>query len=114
MSDRVRVSVRRPYFAPRSPWHLDVAAGTLLLAGLLVALCVFSYDPADAPGTSVAPVNDRPANLLGSPGAHVAHALVGSLGLAAYVLLACWFFTRIYGYAVHTGLIARYSAESVS
>src|SRR6516225_4954844 len=82
MSDRVRVSVRRPYSAPRSPWHLDVAAGTLLLAGLLVALCVFSYDPADAPGTSVAPVNDRPANLLGSPGVHVAHALVGSLGLA--------------------------------
>ncbi len=31
-----------------------------------------------------------------------------------YILLASWFFTRIYRYAVRTGLIARYSAESVS
>jgi ABC-2 type transport system permease protein len=30
------------------------------------------------------------------------------------VLLACWFFTWVYRYAVRTGLIARYSAESVS
>jgi len=32
----------------------------------------------------------------------------------AYILLASWFFTRIYYQAVRTGLIARYSAESVS
>jgi ABC-2 type transport system permease protein len=31
-----------------------------------------------------------------------------------YILLACWFFTRTYRYAVRTGLLARYSAESVS
>ncbi len=30
------------------------------------------------------------------------------------ILLACWFFTGVYRYAVRTGLIARYSAESVS
>jgi ABC-2 type transport system permease protein len=42
-------------------------------------------------------------------------ALLGSAGLALfYVLLAGWFFTRIYRYAVRSGLIARYSAESVS
>ena len=42
-------------------------------------------------------------------------ALLGSAGLAlVYVLLAGWFFTRIYRYAVRSGLIARYSAESVS
>ena len=36
-------------------------------------------------------------------------------GLAALdVVLACWFFTRIYRHAVRSGLIARYSAESVS
>jgi ABC-2 type transport system permease protein len=36
-------------------------------------------------------------------------------GLAIlYVLLACWFFARTYRYAVRTGLLARYSAESVS
>lgn len=31
-----------------------------------------------------------------------------------YILLACWAFTRTYRYAVRVGLIARYSAESVS
>lgn len=44
---------------------------------------------------------------------------IGSLlwggGLAVvYVVLACWFFQRTYKYAVRTGLIARYSAETVS
>lgn len=32
----------------------------------------------------------------------------------AYILLASWFFTCIYHHAVRTGLIARYSAESLS
>ena len=41
--------------------------------------------------------------------------LLWGVGLALlYILLACWFFTRVYRYAVRTGLIARYSAESVS
>jgi ABC-2 type transport system permease protein len=31
-----------------------------------------------------------------------------------YILVAGWFFTRIYRHAVRTGLIARYSAESLS
>ena len=36
-------------------------------------------------------------------------------GLAViYLLAACWFFTRTYRYAVRTGLLARYSAESLS
>ena len=39
--------------------------------------------------------------------------LVGG-GLAiVYILLACWVFARTYRYAVRTGLLARYSAESV-
>ena len=40
-----------------------------------------------------------------------------ALGFAlavAYVLVAGWFFTRVYRGAVRSGLIARYSAESVS
>ncbi len=40
-------------------------------------------------------------------------AISGVMALV-YVLLAGWFFTRIYRYAVRTGLMARYSAESVS
>ena len=36
-------------------------------------------------------------------------------GLAVvYIVLACLFFWRVYRYAIRTGLIARYSAESVS
>jgi ABC-2 type transport system permease protein len=42
-------------------------------------------------------------------------SLLWGLGLAVlYILLACWVFTRVFRYAVRTGLIARYSAESVS
>jgi ABC-2 type transport system permease protein len=42
-------------------------------------------------------------------------ALVLATGLAVLdILLACWFFQRIFGHAVRTGLIARYSAETVS
>ena len=39
--------------------------------------------------------------------------LIGS-GLAAiYILIACWIFVRVYRLTVRTGLLARYSAESV-
>ena len=42
-------------------------------------------------------------------------ALAAAAGLAAvYLLGACWLFARIHRAAVRTGLIARYSAESVA
>ncbi len=42
-------------------------------------------------------------------------SLTWSAALAVvYIAVACWIFTRVYRYAVRTGLIARYSAESVS
>jgi len=41
--------------------------------------------------------------------------LAWGVALAAlYIVLACWLFARVHRYAVRTGLIARYSAESVS
>lgn len=40
--------------------------------------------------------------------------LAGAFLAALDIALACWFFTRVYRYAVRTGLIARYSAESIS
>ncbi len=44
-----------------------------------------------------------------------AGTLLWGTGLAVfYLLLACWFFARTYRRAVRTGLIVRYSAESVS
>ncbi|MFY0522700.1 ABC transporter permease [Archangium gephyra] len=48
-------------------------------------------------------------------GAFSGTSLLRGVGLAVlYILLASWFFTRVYRHAVRTGLIARYSAESVS
>ncbi len=53
------------------------------------------------------------AIVLGRPAS--AAALLGGVCLALlYILGAGFFFTRIYRYAVRTGLIARYSAETVS
>jgi ABC-2 type transport system permease protein len=47
-------------------------------------------------------------------GAVPAGALAGGLGLAMlYVVLACWFFNRVYRHAVRTGILARYTAETV-
>jgi ABC-2 type transport system permease protein len=44
-----------------------------------------------------------------------AAGLALAAGLAVLdILLACWLFGRIFGHAVRTGLIARYSAETVS
>ena len=48
-------------------------------------------------------------------GAYRGTALLLSAGLAMlYILLASWFFTRLHRHAVRTGLLARYTAESVS
>ena len=39
---------------------------------------------------------------------------MGAILAIAYILLACWFFTHVYRHSVKTGLIARYSAETLS
>ena len=44
-----------------------------------------------------------------------AAALAGAASLAAlYLAAACWYFGRVYRHAVRTGLIARYSAETLN
>jgi len=51
--------------------------------------------------------------LAGGPASRI--DLLWGLSLALlYILLAGWYFTRIYRYAIRTGLIARYSAETAS
>ena len=47
-------------------------------------------------------------------GASAGELAWATLLAAAYLVLACWFFARMYRHAVRTGLIARYSAESLS
>jgi ABC-2 type transport system permease protein len=50
-----------------------------------------------------------------SGGAVLKASLVwGGCLAVGYILLAYWFFTRVYQHALRTGLIARYSAESLS
>jgi ABC-2 type transport system permease protein len=39
---------------------------------------------------------------------------VGACFAVFYLALSCWFFSRVYHHVVRTGLIARYSAESLS
>jgi ABC-2 type transport system permease protein len=51
--------------------------------------------------------------LAGHPASLV--TLLGAASLAGlYIVLACWFFARIHRHALRTGLIARYSAETLS
>jgi ABC-2 type transport system permease protein len=53
------------------------------------------------------------AIILGKPAPWDRLAFGGALAVV-YVVLACLFFASVYRYAIRTGLIARYSAESVS
>lgn len=53
------------------------------------------------------------AILAGNPASPV--TLLWAMSLAVlYILLACWFFTHVYRHAVRTGLLARYTAETLS
>lgn len=45
---------------------------------------------------------------------HSSQLVLGLVLAVLWVLLACWVFARVHRYAVRTGLIARYSAETVS
>jgi S-DNA-T family DNA segregation ATPase FtsK/SpoIIIE len=72
----------------RRQWHLDLAACVLLVTGFMVALAVFSQDPGSAAAYPSPPAS---RNLLGPVGAWLGQSLLGSLGLAVYVLLAAWF-----------------------
>src|SRR6516165_61903 len=67
--------------------RMDFLAWGLLLTGLIVALCVFSYDP---PTGGVYP-SPPWTNLFGPPGAWLAQELYETLGVAVYALLASWF-----------------------
>jgi DNA segregation ATPase FtsK/SpoIIIE, S-DNA-T family len=71
-------------------YRLDLVAGGVLVAGLLVALSVLSYDPADPPDATVFPERALPSNFLGFAGAWLAHSLYASLGVAVYLLLISW------------------------
>jgi ABC-2 type transport system permease protein len=53
------------------------------------------------------------AVLAGKPVSHAGLLWGGGLAVL-YLVLACWFFHRVYRHAVRTGLITRYSAETLT
>jgi ABC-2 type transport system permease protein len=53
-------------------------------------------------------------SVVSGAGVQRAQLAAGASLAVLYILLACWLFARVYRGAVRTGLIARYSAESVS
>jgi S-DNA-T family DNA segregation ATPase FtsK/SpoIIIE len=75
----------------RWQWRFDMVVGAFLLAGLVLALCVLSFDPADPPSATTYPPHAVATNLLGWPGALLARRLTDALGVAVYVFLAAWF-----------------------
>src|ERR1700677_2298286 len=90
MRDRRRVEHPGDRIMPQVRyWRLDLAAGGLLLAGLLVILAVGSHDAADLPGT-VYPTNVQPRNLLGPVGADLSAGLLAAFGDATPMLLGSW------------------------
>ena len=72
-------------------WRIDFAAVVLLSAGVLVALCVFTDEPATSSPTSLASLLIAHQNILGPGGAWIAQVLNETLGVAVYVLLVSWF-----------------------
>ena len=66
----------------------DFLALVLLGVTLFVGLSMFSFDPADAPGSTVYPVRAEVSNLCGEVGAKVAWGLRAAFGLGAWFLVA--------------------------
>ncbi|MEP6707944.1 MAG: DNA translocase FtsK 4TM domain-containing protein [Pyrinomonadaceae bacterium] len=73
-----------PAEAPRNTRRNEIIAIALLALGLLLALCLASYNPND-PSWNAAGQNEA-RNLIGVIGANVAAAVFQSVGLAAYLL----------------------------
>lgn len=67
----------------------DLLALVLFAATVFVGLALFSYNPADPPGTAVFPVEKETTNLCGSAGANLAHHLFTNLGYGAYFVVVC-------------------------
>lgn len=53
-------------------------------------------------------------NIINGNGFSTTSLAIGAALSILYIICACWTFTRVYKHAVQTGLIARYSAESIS
>jgi len=82
----------------RGPISVSRALGWLLLASiwLVIAVSLFSYDPADPPGHIVAPHHQQPVNWMGWIGAAISHEAYLMLGAGVWILViggAVWLAT---------------------
>lgn len=69
--------------APKTIWN-EIIALILLALGVLLVLCLFSYNADDA--SLIASAGGSPRNLIGTIGANIAAFLLQSIGLTAYFL----------------------------
>ncbi len=65
----------------------DLTALILLAVTVFAALSLVSYDPADPPAMNVYPPHDDARNICGTVGAYLAHGLLSTFGLSAYLLI---------------------------
>jgi S-DNA-T family DNA segregation ATPase FtsK/SpoIIIE len=72
-------------------YRLNLVAGLCLIGGLVFALSVLSYDPADPPAPIADPEAALPSNFLGFGGAWLAYQLFATFGAAAYLFFGTWF-----------------------
>ncbi|MCH7791163.1 MAG: DNA translocase FtsK 4TM domain-containing protein [Planctomycetes bacterium] len=65
------------------------AAGWVVLLGVwaFTTMSLIGFDPGDAPGSLVSPVNDPTLNWCGPVGAHVAYWLIEALGVGVLVMV---------------------------
>lgn len=103
-------------FGPASEWFVwPIPALLSPFAGVFYPLSTL---PAwmRAAGRLLPPsyVFDATRNVVSGGAASAAGLLAGGALAAGYVLLAGWVFARVFRHAVRTGLIARYSAETVA
>jgi len=87
----------------------DLLALVLFAATVFVGLALFSYNPADPPGTAVYPTGREVTNLCGSAGAKLAHHLFTNLGYGAYFVVVCLISSdgRLFSHIGLDGLITR-------
>ena len=91
---------------PRAAWMVD---SRVFITGLNVGLFALIF-LINIPGLGVG----RWVAHLGTGIIPVSYTHLDVYKRQLYILLACWLFTRLYRYAVRSGLLARYSAESMS
>ncbi|MBI1346435.1 DNA translocase FtsK [bacterium] len=71
----------------------DLLALAVLAGTVYLSLCLFSYDPADPPSTTVYPLRTEVHNIGGATGAWLVHTLLQTFGAGAYclpIMLAVW------------------------